>query len=142
VQTLPLHTWSVPHEVPSALVAHAVVLVAGWQAWHGFVGLAAPDAKDAPPMKQPTLQLPSLHTACAAQLVPSAMLLHPVVLIGGWQLLQLFSGLMAPGAKTAAPMKQPILQLPSLHTASGAQLVPSALVDHDVVLVAGWQLLQ
>jgi hypothetical protein len=47
-------------------------------------------------MKQPTPQLPLLQTACEAQLVPFAMLLHAVVLAEGWQLWQLFVGFVVP----------------------------------------------
>jgi hypothetical protein len=39
-----LHTCPVPHEAPSALVVHAVVLAPGWQVWQPLVEFAAPDA--------------------------------------------------------------------------------------------------
>jgi hypothetical protein len=39
-------------------------------------------------------------------------------------------------------MKQPISQLPVLHTSPVAQLVPFATLLHCVVLALGWQLWQ
>jgi hypothetical protein len=47
-------------------------------------------------MKHPVSQLPSLQTACVPQLVPSAMLLHAVVLTEGWQVWQPLVGFAVP----------------------------------------------
>jgi hypothetical protein len=43
-QAAELQTSPVPHAVPLATLLHAVVLVPGWQLWHGSFGSSAADA--------------------------------------------------------------------------------------------------
>jgi hypothetical protein len=93
-------------------------------------------------MKHSALQVPALHTSPVAQLVPSASLLHAVVLAVGWQLWQALPGFAAAGAYTVAPMKHPGAHVPALQTEPAPQLVPFASLVHAEVLAPGWQLWQ
>jgi hypothetical protein len=49
-------------------------------------------------MSHPAVQVPALQNPIAPQLVPSAALLHAVVLVAGWQTRQGFAGFGVPAA--------------------------------------------
>src|SRR5262245_57055135 len=90
-------------------------------------------------MKQPDVQTKAaLHTLPVAQPVPSARLLHAVVLTAGWQLWQVLAGLTAPEAMILPPMKHPSTHaLLALQTLPVAQSVPSGKLVQALRLVAG-----
>jgi hypothetical protein len=89
-------------------------------------------------MVQADTQLPPLHTPPAAQLVPSGRLLHVVVLMPGWQLLQALPGSIVPGGYTVPPMSHCEPHTPLLQTCPPPHTVPLAMLLHAVVLLAGW----
>jgi hypothetical protein len=93
-------------------------------------------------MVQPGTQLPPLHAAPAAQLVPLGRLLHVMVLMPGWQLLQALPGSIAPGGYTVPPMSHSAPHTPMTHSCPMPHPVPSVALLHAVVLLAGWQLWQ
>jgi hypothetical protein len=87
-----------PQCVPSGAGVNAVVVAAGVQSSQAFMASAAPDAKNAPPMKQPGVQVPALQTWPPPQLVPVASGVKLVVLIVGWQVWQALLGSTAAGS--------------------------------------------
>jgi hypothetical protein len=111
---------SVPQLAPLARVVHSVVLVAGWHVWQAFAEFAAPDAKNAPPMKQPAehegLEAAPLQTFPVPQLVPRGRGLQLAVLTPGLQSKQGLPGSSVPGAWVIPPMPQPVPHAPAVQT--------------------------
>jgi hypothetical protein len=69
-----------------------------------LAGFALSGMTTEPPMKQPGLQFPPLHTSAVPQPVPSDAFVHPEVLVAGWQLWQASVGLGAALAYAVPPM--------------------------------------
>ena len=89
-------------------------------------------------MKQPSLQLPLVHTRPGAQVLPSVELDQEV---GLWVGRQDWQGLAALATKATPPMTLPDTHAPRLQTFPVPQAAPVTSVQLEV-LVAGSQLLQ
>ena len=115
-----------PHTVPSATLLNDEGVTPGWQLWQAFEGSAAPDAKKAPPMKQPAAEhTPAEQNSSPPQLVPSDTFDHAEVLADGRQVWHAFAGLTLLILKNAPPMKHPGEHVPEVQFSSVPHDVPS-----------------
>jgi hypothetical protein len=73
-----VHFLPLPQLVPSVLLDHSEVLVAGRQIWQTFDELVVPLPTSAPSIQQPLWQVPPLHTCPVPQLAPLALAVHEV----------------------------------------------------------------
>jgi hypothetical protein len=83
----PLQIWPLPHDVPSLVFVHDVVLVAGVHTWQPLFAVT-PDALYVPLIEQPAAQLPPLQTSPVGQLAEPVTLVQAVVLEAGVQTSQ------------------------------------------------------
>ncbi len=93
-------------------------------------------------MSHSAAHVPPAQISPPPQLVPSAPVVHDDVLAPGWHVWHAFAGFDVPLAYAIPAMKQPETQLALLQISPPPQVVPSASVVHDDVLVPGKQLWQ
>jgi hypothetical protein len=73
-----LQIFPLPQPVPSLLLDHAEVLVAGLQIWQTLEELMVPLPMSAPSIQHPLWQVPLLHTWPLPQLAPLVLVVHEV----------------------------------------------------------------